>query len=120
MSEILIHIIHGAEHLSRAALGLLAAKAAIGEGHSVTLFLSEDAVQLLGDGGLKKIAGLGAGVLGEWLDAVVDSGSKIYMLGLHENSHGRRHEEIAGKPIEFSTLSRLVRLANEHDHMLTY
>ena len=47
MASILVHITHGPEHTTRAALGFRVAMAALEEGHSVTLFLTGDAVQLL-------------------------------------------------------------------------
>jgi uncharacterized protein len=45
MASILIHLTHGPEHPTKAALAFLVAKAAIEEGHAVTLFLAGDAVQ---------------------------------------------------------------------------
>lgn len=47
MAQILVHITHGPEHPTRAALGLLVAKSALAEGHSMALFLAGDSVQLL-------------------------------------------------------------------------
>jgi predicted peroxiredoxin len=47
MAKILVHITHGPEHPTRAALGFLVAKAAIDEGHEVSLFLAGAAVQLV-------------------------------------------------------------------------
>ena len=44
--KILIHITSGPENPTKAALGFLMAKTAIEEGHSVTMFLAGDAVQL--------------------------------------------------------------------------
>ena len=65
MSKILVHITHGPEHPTRAALGFLVARSAIDEGHSVSLFLAGDAVQLLRDAVLDNLAGLGTGKLRE-------------------------------------------------------
>ena len=61
MAKILVHITHGPEHPTRAALGFLVAKSAIDEGHSVSLFLAGDAVQLMRDATLDNLAGLGTG-----------------------------------------------------------
>ena len=52
MASILVHITHGPEHPSRAALGFHVAKASIDEGHEVTMFLAGDAVQLMRAGAL--------------------------------------------------------------------
>src|SRR5687768_4219778 len=48
-TSILVHVTHGPEHPTRAALAFLVARTALEEGHSVTLFLAGDAVQLLRD-----------------------------------------------------------------------
>jgi predicted peroxiredoxin len=50
MATILVHVTNGPEHPTRAALAFLAAKAAIDEGHKVTMFLAGDAVQLMREG----------------------------------------------------------------------
>ena len=49
MGRLLVHVTHGPEAPTRAALGLLVAKAAIDEGHDVDVFLAGDAVQLMRD-----------------------------------------------------------------------
>ena len=120
MAKILVHITHGPEHPTRAALGFLVAKAAIEEGHEVTLFLAGDAVQLMRDGALDNVSGLGTGNLRESYDAVIASGAKIYMSGMSAKSRGLSEEEIAGKPAEFATPNLLVQLAVDHDRMFTY
>ncbi len=120
MAKILVHITHGPEHPTRAALGFLVAKAAIEEGHEVTLFLAGDAVQLMRDGALENVAGLGTGNLRESYDAVVASGAKIYMSGMSSKSRGLGEDEIKDKPAEFAMPNLLVKLAVEHDRMFTY
>ena len=47
MAKILVHLTHGPEHPTRAALAFLVAKAAIEEGHTVTLFLAGDVGSVL-------------------------------------------------------------------------
>jgi predicted peroxiredoxin len=120
MAKILVHITYGPEHPTRAALGFLVAKAAIEEGHQVTLFLAGDAVQLMRDGALDHITGLGTGSLRESYDAVVASGAKIYMSGMSSKSRGLSKDEIKDKPVEFAMPNLLVKLAVEHDRMFTY
>jgi predicted peroxiredoxin len=97
MASILVHITHGPEHPTRAALGFWVAKAAIDAGHSVTMFLAGDGVQLMRDGAIDHLNGLGTGNLRELYDA-----------------------ELEGKPYEFGYPSDLVRLAVEHDRLFTY
>jgi predicted peroxiredoxin len=120
MASILVHITHGPEHPTRAALGFHIAKAAIDEGHSVTLFLAGDGVQLMRDGAIDHLKGLGTGDLRDLYDAVVASGVKIYLSGMSSKSRGLSEEELEGKPYEFAYPSDLVRLAVEHDRMFTY
>ena len=120
MAKILVHITHGPEHPTRAALGFHVAKAAIDEGHSATLFLAGDGVQLMRDGALDHLNGLGTGNLRELYDAVVTSGVKIYLSGMSSKSRGLGKAELEGKPYEFVTPNRLVQLAVEHDRMFTY
>jgi len=120
MAKILVHITHGPEHPTRAALGFLVAKASIEEGHSVTLFLAGDAVQLMRDGVLDHMSGLGTGKLRDSYDAVVASGAKIYLSGMSAKARGLIETEIESKPVEFAMPNVLVQLAIEHDRMFTY
>ena len=120
MASILVHITHGPEHPTRAALGFHVAKAAIEQGHSVTMFLAGDGVQLMRDGAIDNLIGLGTGNLRELYDAVVAAGTKIYLSGMSSKSRGLSKEELEGKPYEFAMPSRLVQLAVEHDRMFTY
>jgi predicted peroxiredoxin len=120
MVKILVHITHGPEHPTRAALGFHVAKAAIDEGHSVTLFLAGDGVQLMRDGAIAHLNGLGTGNLRELYDAVVSSGVKIYLSGMSSKTRGLGEEELEGKPYEFASPKQLVQLAVEHDRMFTY
>jgi predicted peroxiredoxin len=120
MAKILVHITHGPENPTRAALGFHVAKAAIDEGHSVTMFLAGDGVQLMRDGAIDHLNGLGTGNLRKLYDAIVSSGVKIYLSGMSSKSRGLSEEELEGKPYEFAMPSRLVQLAVEHDRMFTY
>ena len=120
MAKILVHITHGPEHPTRATLGFLVAKAAVDEGHSVSLFLAGDAVQLIRNEVLDNLAGLGTGKLRELFDAVVKSGAKIYLSGMSSKARGVSDTDMAGKNAEFAMPNVLVRLSLEHDRMFTY
>jgi predicted peroxiredoxin len=120
MASILVHITHGPEHPSRAALGFHVAKSAVDEGHSVTLFLAGDGVQLMRDGVIDNLNGLGTGNLRILYDAVVAAGTTIYLSGMSSKSRGLSDAELEGKPYQFGAPSDLVRLALEHDRMFTY
>src|SRR3990172_6305077 len=88
MSSILVHLTHGPEHPTRAALAFRVAKLALDEGHKVTMFLAGDAVQLIRDAVLDNLVGLGTGNLRELYDAVAASGSKIYISRLSSKPRG--------------------------------
>lgn len=120
MASVLVHITNGPEHPTRAALGFHVAKAAIDEGHSVTLFLAGDGVQLMRDGAIDHLAGLGTGNLRQLYDAVVAAGTTIYLSGMSSKARGLGEGDLEGKPYQFGAPSDLVRLALEHDRMFTY
>ncbi len=82
MASILVHVTHGPEHPTRAALGFLVAKAAIDEGHEVSLFLAGDAVQLIRDSVLDSLVGLGTGRLRELFDAIAARGRRRTFLSV--------------------------------------
>jgi predicted peroxiredoxin len=120
MASILVHLTHGPEHPTRAALAFLVAKAAIDDGHKVTMFLAGDAVQLMRDGVLDNLVGLGTGNLRELFNAIAASGSKIHLSGMSSKVRGLESQAVSGKPVEMATPNVLVKLALEHDKMFTY
>ena len=120
MATILVHITSGPEHPTRAALGFLVAKAAVEEGHEVSLFLAGDATQLLRDAVLDSLTGLGTGSLRESYDAVVSAGTRIYASGMSSKARGVGEPDLAGKPVELALPNRLVQLVVESDRVLTY
>ena len=120
MANILVHITHGPEHPTRAALGFLVAKTAIDEGHDVSLFLAGDAVQFLRDAVLDGVVGLGTGQLREHYDAIVAGGGRFYLSKMSSQARGVGEPDVAGKPAEMATPNDLVRLALESDRMFTY
>lgn len=120
MAKILVHLTHGPEQPTRAALAFLVARAAVDEGHQTTVFLAGDAVQLLRDAVLDSLTGLGTGRLREHYDALVAAGARFYVSGLSSKARGLPQEVLAGKPAEFATPQQLVRLSLEHDRLFTY
>lgn len=119
-SRILVHITHGPEHPTRAALGFAVARAAQEQGHQVSLFLAGDAVQLMREGVLDNLAGLGTGNLRQLFDGIVAGGGRFYLSGGSSRARGLTEQDIAGKPAEFAGPPQLVRLSLEHDRMFTY
>ncbi|HEY5668990.1 MAG TPA: DsrE family protein [Anaerolineales bacterium] len=120
MAKILVHVTYGPEHPTRAALAFLVAKSAIDEGHTVTLFLAGDAIQLLRDAVLDTLAGLGTGKLRDSYDAIVAGGGRFYLSGMSSKARGLNEADLAGKPAEFAMPNVLVRLSLENDRMFTY
>lgn len=120
MASILVHITHGPEHPTRAALGFLVAKSAVEDGHTVTLFLAGDAVQLMREGVLDNLSGLGTGSLRASYDAIVAGGGRFYLSGMSSKGRGLSEADIAGKPAEMATPNKLVELSLAHDRMFTY
>jgi predicted peroxiredoxin len=120
MPKILIHITCGPESPTKAALGFLVAKAAVEEGHEVSMFLAGDGVQLLRDSVLDSLSGLGTGSLRESYDAVVESGARLYASGMSSKARGVGEGDLEGKPVEFAMPNRLVELALEADTVITY
>lgn len=120
MAKILIHITNGPEHPTRAALGFLVAKSALDEGHSVSLFLAGDAVQLLRDSVLDNLNGLGTGRLRELYDAITSGGGKFYLSGMSSKARGVMEGDLRDKPAEFAMPNKLVQLSLDHDRMFTY
>jgi uncharacterized protein len=118
--KILVHITCGPENPTKAALGFLVAKAALEEGHEVSLFLAADGVQLLRDGVLDSLTGLGTGSLRESYDAVVAGGGRFYLSGMSSKARGVDEKALEGKPVEMAMPNRLVQLAVECDRVLTY
>lgn len=119
-TSILVHVTHGPEHPTRAALAFLVARTAIEEGHAVSLFLAGDAVQLMRDAALDNARGLGTGSLREHFDAIVKGGGRFYLSGMSSSARGVTDADIRNKPAEFAPPSMLLRLALEHTRMFTY
>jgi uncharacterized protein len=120
MAKILVHITHGPENPTRAALGFLIAKTAIEEGHEVSLFLAGDAVQLMRDAVLDSLVGLGTGKLRELYDAIAGGGGRFYLSGMSSKARGLGEGDLQGKPVEMAMPSVLLRLSLESDRMFTY
>lgn len=120
MAKILVHASHGPENPTRATLALLVAKAAVDEGHTVSIFLAGDGAQLIRDAVLDSLVGLGTGRLREHFDALCAGGVKFYVSGMSAKSRGVTESDLAGKPAEFAMPNVLVKLALDHDRMFNY
>jgi uncharacterized protein len=120
VAKILVHVTHGPESPTRASLAFLVAKAALDEGHTVSLFLAGDAAQLIRDSVLDSLSGLGTGRLREHFDALVAGSARFYVSGMSAKSRGVSEADLSGKPAEFAMPNMLVKLSLEHDRMFNY
>lgn len=120
MGKLLVHITCGPEAPTRAALGLLVARAGLEEGHEVSIFLAGDAVQLIRAAVLDSLTGLGTGSLRESFDAIAGGGGRFYVSGMSSKARGVTEEDLNGIPAEFAMPKRLVQLAFEADRSFTY
>ena len=120
MGNLLVHVTCGPESPTRAALGLLVARAAVEEGHGVSIFLAGDGVQLMRESVLDSLIGLGTGSLRESFKAVTDGGGRFYVSGMSSKARGVTADDLEGKPAEMAMPNRLVQLAFEADRTLTY
>lgn len=120
MPSVLIHVTCGPESPTKAALAFLVARAAIEEGHEVSMFLAGDATQLLRDAVLDSLTGLGTGSLRESYDAVVAGGARLYASGMSSKARGLGEGDLEGKPVELAMPAKLVQLALAADRVLTY
>ncbi len=120
MGKMLVHVTKGPEDPTRAALAFLVAKAAVADGHDVSMFLAADAVQLLRDPVLDSLTGVGTGSLRESYDAVVSGGGRFYLSGMSSKARGVSAQDLEGKPAEMAMPDVLVRLSFESDVVLSY
>jgi predicted peroxiredoxin len=118
--KILVHITHGPEAPTRAALGFHVAKAALDADHTVTVFLAGDAVQLLRQGTLDQLKGLGTGDLRALFDALVAGGASFFLSGGSSKARGLTQADLGELSVTFGSPGDLVRQAVEHDRMFTY
>jgi len=118
--KILVHITHGPESPTRAALAFHVARAALDSGHEVTVFLAGDAVQLVRPAVIDHLAGLGTGALRELYDALVGGGATFYLSGGSSKARGVGSEAMGGVQATMGSPADLVRLAVEHDRMFVY
>lgn len=120
MSRFLVHVTCGPNDPTRAALAFLVAKAAVEEGHAVSLFLAGDAVTLLKDEHLRSVTGLGTGRLEDHFNALVAAGVRLHLSGMSAKARGMSEQDLSGKPAEFAMPNVLVRLAADADRVFTY
>jgi uncharacterized protein len=119
-SRILVHLTSGPENPTTAALAFLVARTAVEQGHTVSMFLAGDAVQLVRDATLDGLSGVGTGKLREHFDVIVKGGGRFYLSGMSSSARGITAADIQGKSAELAPPATLLKLALENDRMFTY
>jgi len=120
MGSLLVHITHGPEAPTRAALGFLVAKAASEAGHNVTVFCAGDAAYLLKDAVIEHTKGIGTGALSDSVPAVVGLGVSIFVSGGSSKTRGVTAADLDTKGASFATPAQLVELTFAADRVLCY
>ncbi len=120
MGSLLVHITHGPEAPTRAALGCLVAKTAKDAGHEVKVFFAGDAAYLIKDAVIDSLKGIGTGALDESLPALVEAGVPIFVSGMSSKGRGVTEADLDGKGASFAMPPELVELVFEADRVLVY
>ncbi|HUO45737.1 MAG TPA: DsrE family protein [Acidimicrobiia bacterium] len=120
MGSLLVHVTHGPEAPTRAALACLVAVSAVEAGHEVKMFFAGDAAYLLKDEVIESTRGIGTGALSDHLPKLVEAGISIHVSGMSSKSRGVTEADLAGKNATFATPATLVELAFAADRVLTY
>lgn len=120
MGSLLVHITHGPDAPTRAALGFLVAKSASEAGHDVNVFCAGDAAYLLKDEVIEHTKGIGTGALSDSFPALVNLGVPIYVSGGSSKTRGVTDTDLEGKGATFATPAQLVELTFSADRVLCY
>jgi predicted peroxiredoxin len=120
MGSLFVHVTHGPEAPTRAALACLVAVAAVEAGHKVSMFFAGDAAYLLKDEVIESTRGIGTGALAEHVPKLVQAGVEIHVSGMSSKSRGVTEADLASKNAAFGTPGKVVELAFAADRVLTY
>ena len=120
MAKVLVQIVSGPEHATRAALGFLVAQGAVEEGHDVTVFMVADGVQFVNSAVREAIAGLGGGKLSDNFDAIKQGGASFYASKMSLGARGIAEDVATGLGAELGTPKILVQLSLDSDTVLIY
>lgn len=120
MGSLLIHVTHGPEAPTRAALAVLVARAAADAGHDVCLFFAGDAVNLLRSSTAEAVRGIGTGHFGDNLAALGKTGVPIYASAMSSAARGVDDDDVGDLAVTFAMPTTLVELTMASDRALTY
>lgn len=120
MGSLLVHITHGPEAPTRAALACLVATAAVEAGHDVTMFFAGDSVFLLKDEVIESTKGIGTGAVSDHFSKLVAAGVPIFVSKMSAKERGVSADDLAAKNASFAMPANLVELTFAADRVLTY
>jgi uncharacterized protein len=119
MGSLLVHLTHGPESATRAALALLVARTAAQEGHRVSIFFAGDSVQLLRAPTMDASHGIGTGSCREHFDACVSAGVEMFASGMSSQARGLEQTDIPDVVV-LAPPTKLVELIFTCDRTVTY
>jgi uncharacterized protein len=119
VARLFVQIVTGPENPTRAALGLLIARAAVEEGHEVTLFLAGDAVDFIRPETAEAAHGVGLGSVAEHLGAIRGTGAPVHLSGMSSKARGI-DASVVGEGVQMSRPQDVVALATAADTVLIY
>jgi len=120
MAKVLVQIVSGPEHATRAALGFLVAQGAVEDGHDVTVFLAADGVHWVNRAVTDAISGLGGGKLSDGIDAIKQGGASFYASKLSLGVRGIAEDVASTLGAEMGSPKILVQLSLDSDTVLIY
>tara|TARA_B110000116_G_scaffold258157_1_gene259015 strand:+ start:558 stop:920 length:363 start_codon:yes stop_codon:yes gene_type:complete len=120
MSKLLVHIITGVENPSRAVLGFAVAKAALHDGHDVTVFCAGDGVSSLHEITTTEMQGVGLGKLSDYLTTLKNEGASLYASKMSAKARGISPDQLESLGFKPATPNKLVELCFDNDRTLVY
>ena len=120
MPRLLVHIVTGPENPTRVALGLLVARTALANGHTVDVFMAGDGVAVLRPETLDAGQGVGTGSFRDHMDAIVAGGATLYGSAMSSKARGIGPDALGGLPVSLVQPDKLVELVFQADRILTY
>jgi predicted peroxiredoxin len=120
MPRLLVHIVTGPENPTRVALGLLVARTALANGHTVDVFMASDGVSVLRPETLDAGQGVGTGSFRDHMDALVEGGATLYGSAMSSKARGIGSDALGGLPVSLVQPDKLVELVFQADRILVY
>jgi len=120
MGKLLIHIITGVDNPSRAVLGFAVAKAALDDGHEVSVFCAGDGVTSLQEITINEMQGVGLGKLSDHLSALKNGGANLYASKMSAKARGINPEQLESLGFTPATPNKLVEICFDTDRTIVY